>query len=131
MTASYYYNWNFKGERYNYDDNQNDQMCRDSGYPNWQKVKCDVIYAVDHWIYVKFPTENYCCKCLNFVGGLRYDWLQNSSYVGREENINGTTADHWVVIGNPTIGSIPNNYWATVGDQRPVKFMENSSVIYK
>lgn len=35
MTASYYYNWNFKGERYNYDDNQNDQMCRDSGYPNW------------------------------------------------------------------------------------------------
>ena len=84
MTATYYYNWKIKGERYDYDDNQNAQVCRESGVEKWEKVKCNVIYSKDGYIYVQFPSTNYCCKCTNSFGGLRYDWLQaNSTYVGR------------------------------------------------
>lgn len=84
MTATYYYNWNVKGERYDYDDNQNAQMCFQSGVEKWEKVKCNVIYASDHYIYIQFPSSNYCCRCTNAFGGVRYDWLQtNSTYEGR------------------------------------------------
>ena len=132
MTASYYYNWEVKGERYDYDANQNAQMCRASGHEDWQKVKCNVIYSSNKWIYVNFPDANYCCKCTNTFGGVRYDWLQaDSKYLGRDDNVNGTTADHWVKYGNPAIGAMPNNYWATVGDQKPVRFFENSTTVYK
>ena len=32
FTADYFYNWNLKAERYNYDANQNDEICRASGF---------------------------------------------------------------------------------------------------
>ena len=52
FTGTYYYNWNLKTERYNYDANQNDEMCRISGFKNWEFVRCNVIYAKDGWAYV-------------------------------------------------------------------------------
>ena len=129
-TATYYYNTNLKAERYEYDEGQMDQMCWASGTKFWQKNKCNVIYASDGYIYVEFPTQSYCCQCTNSFGAVKYDWLQNSKYVGRE-TINGTQADHWVKDGNPNLGPMPNNYWATVGEQLPVRFYENSTSQYK
>lgn len=84
MTAQYYYNANINGERYDYDNNQNDEMCRISGFEKWEKVRCNVIYAKDGWSYVEFPDAPYCCKCTNAFGAVRYDWLQvGSKYIGR------------------------------------------------
>ena len=97
-------------------------MCKLTGYVKWQYNKCNVIYATDGWIYVEFPTDNFCCKCTNTFGGVRYDWLQaNSTYVGRT-TWNGITVDQWYKIGNPALGSLKNNYYATVGDQRPIRY---------
>ena len=54
---------------------------------------------------------------------MRYDWLQeDSNYIGRE-TVNGVQADHWLKYGNPRI-HFPNEYYATVGAQLPVKFYE-------
>ena len=75
---TYYYDWTKKLETFAMQagPGQVQEMCRASGYANWQGKQCNVIHAADAWWYIQFPTENFCCKCTNKFGMVRYDWLQ-------------------------------------------------------
>ncbi len=48
-------------------------------------IPCHVTYATDGYNYIEFPTKEFCCKCNNHFGVVRYDWLQKDShYEGTE-----------------------------------------------
>ena len=77
-TFMYYYDWSNKGERDEHDGNQNNQVCHlpESVPFNQTHTPCIVTFARDGWLYIEYPAQNYCCKCTNSFGAVRYDWLQ-------------------------------------------------------
>ena len=98
-----------------------DQVCQLPNTTSFVKDKlpCDVTFATDGWFYIEFPSENFCCKCSNAFGAVRYDWLQeNSTYVGTA-TVDGKITSHWTKNGQ-----MLNHYYATVDKQLPVKFFQ-------
>lgn len=117
---TYYYDWNLKAERYEHEAPQQDQMCL-LPETTFEKggIHCTVTFASDGWSYLAFPTQNFCCKCSNSFGAIRYDWLQkNSNYEGLE-TVNGRLVTHWTIQGQYL-----NHFYSTVDEQLPVRFFE-------
>ncbi len=83
-----------------------------------------MIYATDGWNYVQLPKENFCCKCTDKWGMLRYDWLQDAQFLGYD-SINGVRVQHWGKQGDPRNAYGINNYYATDPDQLLLKFFES------
>ena len=117
----YYYDssrFNITGSRYNHYPPQFDEMCVDPTIPN-STYECDVIFAVDGWTYLSFPTADFCCKCENTFGSTNYDWMkENSTFVGHE-NINGIAVEHWTKQGQYL-----NHYYCDAKDKKPIRFNE-------
>ena len=120
-TFSYYYDasrFNITGSRYNHYPPQFDEMCLDSSLPN-SSYECDVIYAIDGWTYLLFPTVDFCCKCENSFGSTRFDWLKDGSEFVGIEDIEGVRVEHW-----QKQGQFLNHYYCDVRDRKPVRFNE-------
>lgn len=116
---TYYYNWNFKAERYEHRAPQVDEMCLLAEPPFGVNDSCVVTFATDGWSYIEYPAHNWCCKCENQLGAIRSDWLQlNSTYVGTEI-MNGTSVTHWTKMGQYL-----NHYYSTVDRALPIKYYE-------
>jgi hypothetical protein len=82
-----------------------------------QNDPCTVTFATDGWSYVEYPTKDFCCKCANSFGAIKYDWLAtNSTFVGIE-TLGGVSVTHWTKSG-----ASGNNYYSTVDKQFPVRF---------
>ena len=117
----YYYDssrFGTTGSRYNHHPPQFDEMCVDPTLPN-NTFECDVIYAVDGWTYLLFPTAGFCCKCENTFGSTRYDWMkEDSNFVGYDV-INGQKVEHWTKMGQ-----FLNHYYCDAKDRQPVRFNE-------
>lgn len=80
---------------------------------------CFVTFATDGWSYIAYPTHNFCCKCTNSFGSVRYDWLkENSSFLGIE-TVSGRSVTHWTKQGQ-----FLNHYYSTVDKELPVKYLE-------
>ena len=89
---------------------------------NSSGLPCSATFATDGWSYIEFPTKNYCCKCTNYFGAVRYDWLDdNATYVGTD-TIDGYSVTHWTKEFKEV-----NHYYSTVDKQLPVQYFE----IYK
>lgn len=114
---NYYYNAELDASRFEHFPPQFDEMCQDLPYGSDEQ--CNVIFATDGWSYIQFPSVDYCCKCENEFGTVRFDWLQeNSTYAGISE-INGNQCYHWTKQGQYL-----NHYYCTVEDETPVRFNE-------
>ena len=117
---TYYYDWSQRVERYEHEAPQEDEMCL-LPETNFKKdgEPCHITFANDGWSYVAFPGRNFCCKCSNSFGSIRFDWLKNdSSYVG-VETVNNRTVNHWIKQGRYL-----NHYYSTVDKALPVRFFE-------
>lgn len=115
---TYYYDWSLKAERYEHQAPQQDEMCLlpDTSFQKGG-IPCVITFASDGWSYISFPSQNFCCKCSNSFGSVRYDWLQaNSTYQGIE-TIDGRSVTHWTKMGNYL-----NHYYSTVDKQLPVRY---------
>lgn len=63
------------------------------------KNNCSVVFATDGWSYINYWNDDWCCKCENAFGSVKYDWLQkNSTYEG-EATVNGYKTYHWLKYG--------------------------------
>ena len=117
----YYYDalrFNITGSRYNNYPPQYDEMCVDSSLPN-SSYECDVIYAVDGWTYLLFPSADFCCKCENSFGSTKFDWLKENSNFQGIEMLNGISVEHWTKQGQ-----FLNHYYCDAKDRKPVRFNE-------
>lgn len=117
----YYYDnsrFGFAVSRYNHHPPQFDEMCVDSTFPD-HRYECDVIHSTDGWTYISFPEKNFCCKCENTFGSVKYEWLQtNSTFIGYE-TINGVVAEKW-----DKMGQYLNHYYCDSVDKKPIRFNE-------
>ena len=78
-----------------------------------------MIFASDGWSYIQYPTQNFCCKCTNSFGAIRYDWLKTDSSYNGTTTMSGRSVTHWIKNGQ-----YPNHYYSTVDKQLPVLFHE-------
>lgn len=119
---TYYYDWNKKAERYEHHAPQADEMCLLAHPPFTINDFCVATFAEDGWSYIEYPSKNWCCKCENSFGAIKYDWLQtNSTFVGIE-TVNNVAVTHWTKKGAEV-----NNYYSTVDRALPVRFFELKS----
>ena len=74
---TYLYDSKLKAERWEHEASQHDRVCNWATTPfNKTDLPCHITFATDGWFYVSYPTKNFCCKCGNSVGAVKYDWLQ-------------------------------------------------------
>ena len=119
-TFTYYYDWNQKVERYEHQKGQNDELCLIGNTTfNGSGVPCNIVFATDGWFYIEYPSQNFCCKCGNSFGSVRYDFLKENSKYNGLSTLNGTSVTHWTKQGLFT-----NHYFSTVDKQIPVKYYE-------
>lgn len=111
------------------------QVCKGIlGAPKLGTAACVAIHTTnDNWLYVSFPSADFCCKCTQNIGAVRSDWLIDggANYTGRvAQDANGAPfgsrvqqADGWLKMG-----ASDNHYYATVDEQqRPVRYMEHKN----
>ena len=126
-TFTYEYNWNIKAERYSHAAPEEDEVCLlpPTSFTK-NKLPCEVVAATDGYIYILFPTKNFCCKCTKSFGAVRYDWLKEGATYKGIETISGQQVTHWTKPGNYL-----NHFYATVDKGLPVRYFETKNGIPK
>jgi hypothetical protein len=121
-TFEYYYDTSgsWTVSRYEFDENQHDEVCRQV---RGKTGKCNVIHAYDKYIYIEFPSDNFCCKCGQSPGAVRTDWLNADSAYKGQSTVNGVKVDEWLKQG-----ASDNHYYASADDEQlPVRYMEHKN----
>jgi hypothetical protein len=113
----YYYDANLQASRFQHYAPQFDEMCL--YLPYGSSYQCDVIFATDGWSYIAFPEVDFCCKCENEFGAVRYDWMQeNSTFIGKTI-VRGIPCYHWTKQGQYL-----NHWYQSINTAAPIRFNE-------
>ena len=119
--------------RYDMDIGQHDIWCKGiEGAPELGE-RCTILHSIDNWMVISYPDYEFCCKCTQNIGAVRYDWLRNSlsKYEGTvKSDVNGEPfptgvdeADTWFEQGMSD-----NHYYVTTDKaQTPVRYLEHKN----
>ena len=121
--------------RYDFEEGQHDEVCGGIlGATSFVGEPCSVIHSTnDNWLYIQYPTEDFCCKCSQNIGAVRSDWLTDSAnYTGRVTvDDNGAEFGSGVAIADGWLkyGASDNHYYVDAANdmQRPVRYMEHKN----
>jgi hypothetical protein len=94
---------------------QNDEVCTDVKAKAHSDEPCSLIDNVDGWLYVYYPTSQYCCRACNttdYCGIISPTWLQQDAVYQGTQTFQGVLSDGWMKQGGEQ-----NYYWTSVASR--------------
>jgi len=126
--GAWYYDFVSKPPRARNDHGKGNQnnFCQCGINNNTVDEPCSLLFAEDNWMYVYYPTLDFCCRLCNTTDGcspLKPTWISegvNVTFMG-EFSIGGSDCYSW-----EEPGAVATDEWATrVNDTVPCRYFEH------